>query len=60
VEIRAEDRAGNMSEPKILEFTLSQFGGEDRFVPASGFDTRNNLGQADFPLETETDIAKGD
>jgi hypothetical protein len=60
VEIRAEDRAGNMSAPKKLEFTLSQFGGEDRFIPASGFDTGNNLGQADFPLETETDIGKAD
>ncbi len=58
VEIRAEDRAGNMSEPKTMEFTVLQYGGEDRFAPASGFDTGNFLGQPDFPLETETEIGK--
>ena len=58
VEIRVEDRAGNMSAPKVFQFTLLQFGGEDQFVPANGFDTRNNLGQADFPLQTETELGK--
>lgn len=59
VEVRAEDRAGNMSEPKSFEFKLVQFGGEDRFHPPGEFDAGNNLGQAGFPLQTETDIAKG-
>lgn len=58
VDIRVEDRAGNMSQPKTLEFTLRQFGKEDRYVPPSRFNATNSLGQADFPLQTETDIGK--
>ncbi len=58
VDIRVEDRAGNMSQPKNLEFTLRQFGKEDRYVPPSRFNATNSLGQADFPLQTETDIGK--
>lgn len=53
VEIRVEDRAGNMSEPKKLDFEVGDFNKEDRFRPPPPFSTSNKLGQAEFGLLTE-------
>ena len=53
VDIRAEDRAGNMSEPKKLSFTVNIIGEKDTFVAPPGFNAANNLGQAVFPLLTD-------
>ncbi len=53
VDIRAEDRAGNMSEPKKMSFTVYITGKKDQYVPPPGFNATNNLGQAEFPLLTD-------
>ena len=53
VEIRVEDRAGNMSEPRKLEFEVGDFRKEDRFKPSPAFHAKNKLGQAEFGLLTE-------
>jgi hypothetical protein len=53
VEIRVEDRAGNMSEPKKLEFEVGDFNKEDKFKPPAAFHAGNKLGQAEFELLTE-------
>ncbi len=58
VEIRAEDRAGNLSEPKKLQFTVQEYGMYDEFVPPSGFDRNVVLGQVEFPLETSSSTGK--
>ena len=52
-DIRVEDRAGNMSEKKVLEFEVSTFGPKDKFVPPKEFNAKNKLGQAEFGLLTE-------
>ncbi len=57
VDIRVEDRAGNMSESMKMSFTVAQFGKKDGFVPPPPFNATNSLGQADFPLLTETELA---
>jgi hypothetical protein len=59
VDIRVEDRAGNYSEPKIMSFTLGQYGQADRFVPPAEFNSTNSLGQAEFPLLAD-DLLVGD
>ena len=53
VEIIVEDRAGNISEAKTMEFEVQTFGPEDTFVPPPGFNPSNVLGTADFPLVTD-------
>ncbi len=53
MEIRVEDRAGNVSEPKKIEFIVGDFKKEDTFKPPAAFDAGNKLGQADFELLTE-------
>ncbi len=53
VEIRVEDRAGNMSAPKKIDFIVGDFRKEDTFKPPSAFNARNKLGQAEFELLTE-------
>ncbi len=58
VEIRVEDRAGNLSEPKKLEFTVQEYGMYDEFVPSPEFDRNVVLGQAEFPLETSSSTGK--
>ena len=55
-EIRVEDRAGNMSEPKTIEFTLGSFGPEDKFVPSPPFVKDIVYGQVDFPIQSEDDL----
>jgi len=52
-DIRVEDRAGNFSKPRILEFEVQTFGPLDTFIPPAGFDAATHLGQADFPLQTD-------
>jgi hypothetical protein len=52
IEIRVEDRAGNLSNPKKLEFTVQEYGMYDEFVPSAAFNRDVVLGQAQFPLET--------
>jgi hypothetical protein len=54
VKILVEDRAGNISEVKTMEFEVQNFGPEDTFVPPPGFNSSNVLGTADFPLVTDT------
>ncbi len=56
VEIRVEDRAGNMSEPKTLDFEVGDFNKKDRFSPPAGFNRRKKLGQAEFRLVTEDEL----
>lgn len=58
VEIRAEDRAGNLSEPQKLQFTVQEYGMYDEFVPSPEFDRSVILGQVDFPLETSSSTGK--
>ncbi len=53
LEIRVEDRAGNMSDSKNLEFVVGDFKKEDRFRPPAAFNAKNKLGQAEFGLLTE-------
>ncbi len=53
MEIRVEDRAGNMSEPKKLNFEVGDFNKKDRFRPLAAFNAKNKLGQAEFGLLTE-------
>ncbi len=53
VEIRVEDRAGNMSEPRKIEFIVGDFKKEDTFKPPAAFNAGNRLGQAEFELLTE-------
>lgn len=59
-EIRVEDRAGNMSEPKEIEFTLGSFGPEDKFVPPPSFNKDLVYGQVDFPIQSEEDLVGDD
>ncbi len=60
VEIRVEDRAGNMSEIKKLEFTLSSFGPEDKFIPPPPFNKDLVYGQVEFPIQSEDDLLGDD
>jgi len=53
VEIIVEDRAGNISEAKTMEFEVQTFGPEDTFIPPPGFNPSNVLGTADSPLVTD-------
>ncbi len=55
-EIRVEDRAGNISEPKTIEFTLDSFGPKDKFVPPPPFVKDLVYGQVDFPIQSEDDL----
>ncbi len=55
-EIVVEDRAGNMSEPKEIEFTLDPFGPKDQFVPPPPFDKDLVYGQVHFPIQSEDDL----
>ncbi len=59
-EIVVEDRAGNMSEPREIEFTLGSFGPEDKFVPPSSFNKDLVYGQVDFPIQSEDDLVGDD
>ena len=59
-EIRVEDRAGNMSEPKTIEFTLGSFGPEDKFVPPPPFKKNLIYGQVYFPIQSEDDLVGDD
>lgn len=56
-EIRVEDRAGNLSKPQFLEFEVLSHGPPDTFTPPAGFDAATHLGQAEFPLQTDGDLA---
>ncbi len=56
-EIRVEDRAGNLSEPQFLKFEVQTFGPPDTFAPPAGFDAATHLGQAEFPLQTDSSLA---
>ena len=58
VEIRVEDRAGNLSKPQKLKFTVQEFGMYDEFVPPAKFKRDVVLGQAQFPLETTSSTGK--
>ncbi|MFC1491378.1 hypothetical protein ACFLQ0_02175 [Nitrospinota bacterium] len=53
VEIRVEDRAGNVSDAKTMEFEVQDFGPPDTFVPPRGFNASILLGQAEFPLQSD-------
>ena len=57
-EIQVEDRAGNMSEPKKIDFTLGPFGPKDKFVPPPPFVKDIVYGQVDFPIRSENDVIK--
>ena len=59
-DIVLEDRAGNMSEPKTIEFTLDSFGPKDRFVPPPPFVKDIVYGQVDFPIQSEDDVVGDD
>jgi len=59
-EIRVEDRAGNMSEPKTIEFTLGSFDPEDKFVPPPPFAKDIVYGQVEFPIQSEDDVIGDD
>ncbi len=53
VDIRAKDRADNMSELKKLSFTVNIIRGKDKFVAPLESNATNYLGQAKFPLLTD-------
>ena len=59
-EIRVEDRAGNLSKPKFIEFEVQTLGPPDTFAPPAGFDAATNLGEAEFPLQTDEDLTGDD
>ncbi len=59
-EIVVEDRAGNMSVPKTIEFTLGSFGPEDKFVPPPPIVKNIVYGQVDFPIQSEDDVVGDD
>lgn len=59
-EVRVEDRAGNISEPKVFDFTLSPFGPKDQFNPPPPFDKNLVYGQVDFPIQSEDDLVGDD
>lgn len=59
-EVRVEDRAGNMSEPKTMEFTLGSSNGTDRFVPPPPFNKDVLYGQVEFPIQSEGDFVGDD
>jgi hypothetical protein len=54
VEVLVEDRAGNMSNSKTMEFEVQTFGPKDTFAPPPGINANTNLGQVDFPLQTDS------
>jgi hypothetical protein len=60
VDIRTEDRAGNLSEPKKMAFTVREIGKKDEFDPPAEFNKSVNLGQAEFPLQTDEGLVGGD
>ncbi len=59
-EIRVEDRAGNMSESKAIEFTLGSFGPGDKFVPPPPFNKNLVYGQVHFPIQSDNDLVGDD
>ncbi len=58
VEIRVEDRAGNMSEPKSISFRVGPYGPEDKFTPPPPMNKDIVYGQVHFPIRGENATLK--
>jgi len=60
VEVLVEDRAGNMSNSKTIMFEVQPFGPKDTFAPPPGINANVDLGQVDFPLQTDLALVGDD
>ncbi len=55
-QIHVEDRAGNMSDSRTIEFTVLLIGPKDKGDLPPGFKRNVILGQMDFPLQSGEDL----